>query len=152
MQRRKWLLPIGIVLCAIGIAGLLLAADEITFDASIEVNKDALELERNPGAQLIDMTGDAISDIVQSFGIVETNAITVAAGVSTYGVGWFRNVTTNANYYVEVGYSPDAGTNFYPFLRLMGSEYTPVHLSPNAILYATAGVGTCNLRTIIVED
>jgi len=153
MKRRKWILTAASLLCALSLCGVgLWAADEIALDCSLLVSKDYLEVERKPGTIDISMAGDSISDIVQAFTVTDTNLVTIAAGVSTYGVFWFRNVTTNVDRYINIGYSPDAGTNFYPFIKLLSQEVATGRLSPNVLLYAHAVSNTVNLRTIVIED
>lgn len=149
MKRGIWILAATAIMCAVV---CVFAADEITLDCQLLVQKDYLEVDRKPGAIAITMNGDAISDIVQSFTTTATNAVTIAADVSTYGVVWFRNVTTNVDRYINIGYSPDAGTNFYPFIKLLSQEVATGRLSPNVALYAHAVTNTVNLRTIVIED
>ena len=130
------------------------AVNEIQLTDQLNVEKGILQLQRKPGVINIDMNGDSISDIVQSIETGSTNLITVAADVGTNGVYWFRNLTTNTAFTIDIGTQRISGatTNFCAFLRLQAEELSNGRLHPTNLYYAVANGGTVNLRTIIVED
>jgi len=133
-------------------AGLLslYAADEVKVTCQLDVTKGKLELERKPGRIEIDMAGDSISDIVQTITATSTDLVVVAAGVATNGVTWFRNLTTNTTWYVDIGRMD--GTSWYPFMRLAAEEVSVGRLHPTNAIYAVSTGGNVLLRTIVVED
>lgn len=150
MMKRLWTI-LGCLMAAVLVAW---AADEIHVTCQLEVEKGVLQLERKPGTIDIDMTGDAISDIVQTITATSTDVVTVAAGVATNGVTWFRNLTTNTTRYVLIGryYTSGDVTNFFPFLKLNAEDVALVRLHPTNVVRAVSVGGDVSLRTIVVED
>lgn len=136
-----------VVLCAFV---YVRAADEIKLDLNVRVEKDALLWEQKPGRVEVDMAGDSISDIVQTFAAGTTTAVTIASGVATEGWVWMRNVTTNATWYIEVG--PTNVTTFLPTIRLEAEEIAVFRMDPACVLFAAPHGGNVNLRTAVIED
>jgi hypothetical protein len=117
------------------VAGFLMilaagAADEITLSYQLTVEKGNLSFSRNVQAQTVTMTGDSVSYQVQSVGTNVSTLLTFGADVSTCGVFFVRNQSTNL--YVRIG----PATNTWLF-NLPPGKCAMGHLGTNQ-LYALA--------------
>ena len=125
--------------------------DAITVTVELQVANDEIEIVRKPGRASIDMLGDSISDIIQTFPTGVVTQITIADGIATNGVTYFRNTTTNTDRFIDIG-PVDANTNLLAFGRISATERYILRLHPTNLIFATAFGGSVNLRTCVVED
>lgn len=138
-------------LVALSAIAVLYAADEIQQNCQLNVRNGDFELERKPGTINITQQNQGASDVIQSIGTGSHEAVTIAADITTNGIAWFRNLTTNTDYYVEIGVQ-DTGSTFIAFARLYTSEICFTRVHPTNTLYAKATGGAVNLRAIVVRD
>ena len=158
-------LPYVLIALCVGLGcgvGLLFGADEITTVGEVVVKKGNLTVTRKSGSVRIDMSGDAISDNVQS---IQSNAwelITITAGVTTNGICYAQCLETNTLHYVDIApLFVHNGTNYYtPAWRLKGgNEPNVLRLHPTNTYYATAATTWTNsgvtdfwIRFLVVAD
>lgn len=128
----------------------LCAVNEIKADVEVIVKKGQLDVDRSPGNYNIDMSGEAISDIVQTFTTGAISQVSIAAGIASNGVAYFQNLTTNDTWYINVGITNDS--DFFVFLKVKASERWLLRLHPTNLISAQAVGGPVNLRTLVVED
>lgn len=148
MKKRLVLL---VAMTALVIGGVIaFCADEIKTTLQLDVEKGQLESIIKPGRVEIDMSGDAISDIVQAFTSTSTDLVTIASSVATNGVTVFWNLNAYASNSIDLGRL--VGGTFYSFQRIEGSEINLLRLHPTNDIYGTAVNADANLRTIAVED
>jgi hypothetical protein len=112
-------------------ASVVMAADEITIQATMRVSNGNFELTRSVGSLSIDQTGRAMSYGIQT---ITTNSTTLVVGsdVTTGGYSWFRNVGTNAvtvQVYMllnpsDIALLPVASTNITAYTSGTNSEAT----------------------------
>jgi hypothetical protein len=160
-QRLSYILIALVVGLGCGV-GLLFGADEISSVGEIVVKKGNLVVTRKSGTIKSDMSGDAISDNVQS---IQSNAwelLTITAGVNTNGRCYAQCLETNVLHYVDVAaLLTVGGTNYYqPLMRLKGgNEPNVLRLHPTNTYYATASTTWTNaavtdfwIRFLVVAD
>lgn len=143
-----------LLMLSLGIYDSALAQDgtnAITVTVELQVANDEIEIVRKPGRASIDMNGDSISDIIQTFPTGVVTQITIAAGVTSNGVTYFRNTTTNTDRFIDIG-PVDSSTNLLAFGRIPATERYILRLHPTNLIFATAFGGSVNLRTCVVED
>ena len=147
-------------LCVLTVAAIaaaaLWAADEITVTTYLKVDNGTFEYTKNVNQLRRDQANLGSSMNVQS---IQTNAaelLVVAADVTPYGYGFFRNVTTNTDRVIDIG---PTDTNFTPVIRLEAGDVALLRLHPTEPLYAqavrTSGTQTVagvNLEHWILED
>jgi hypothetical protein len=134
---------------AVALAVVALATDEITSTAFLKLANGKVELQRSTGNSTFTQNGVGFSYHVQVVGTASHEAITVSSDVTTNGWAWFRNVTTNADRYVEIGV--DAAGTFLQVHRLYAGEYAQGPVHPTNTLYAKAFVGDVNLECWFIQ-
>jgi hypothetical protein len=128
--------------------GELLMADEITINASLQINDINLVEAFIPGTLTIDFATAGASSRYGSGGVqaIGTSVEQITQGDTTDGgVYFFRNIDeTN---FVEIGVTSDdtSGGTFYPVLKLLAGEYSVGRLS-NATIFAQADTAAVNLQ------
>lgn len=147
-MKRIW---IGILVLPVVAGVCVWAADEITITALLKVDNGEFALQRNVSNHKVDQAGTSMDYHIQVIGTGTHEEVTVIADVSSNGVAWIRNLTTNTDRYVELG-AEGASTNFLPILRLYATEFQLVRFNPTNSLYAKASAGDVNLEVWINED
>jgi hypothetical protein len=123
-------------------------ADEITINASLQINDINLVEAFIPGTLTIDFATAGASSRYGSGGVqaIGTSVEQITQGDTTDGgVYFFRNIDeTN---FVEIGVTSDdtSGGTFYPVLKLLAGEYSVGRLS-NATIFAQADTAAVNLQ------
>ena len=142
------------------------AANEITVTTYLRVNNGAFDQQKNVANLKIDQLGRSMTAQIQNIGTSEWEVVVIGTDVSTNGVGFFRNISTNTDRWVEIGTravftnaDATAITNYVGFMRIRASEPALMRLDPTNAIYAraygtnsidlTAGV---NLEYFINED
>jgi len=128
---------------------MIFGAGEITFTGLLKVENGEFSLQRNKNNLKIDQAGTSLDYHIQ---VIGTNAeiIIVISDVSSNGVSWFRNLTTNAGFFVDIGVV-DVNTNFIAFHRLEPTQIAIGTLHPTNDIYAQAASNSVNLEVMINE-
>ena len=125
-------------------------SNEITVGLSLKAKKSNLNLSKSVNLQKADMNGTDFSSITQSIPTTSTGtAVTIAAGVTTPGWCWFRNLDdTN---YVSIG--RQVGGTFYALCKLLAGEACLLRLGcASNEVYAVANTSAVILETTVVEE
>ena len=126
--------------------GLAIAADEITVTATLKAANGYFSLDRSVVGLKIDQTAGAGSSYnVQSIQSNAVELVAIAADVTTRGWSYFRNLTTNATDYVDLG--PTNGVAFLPVVRLYAGEIATFPAHPTTALWAKSGTTSTNVVT-----
>lgn len=131
-------------LLAVTICSLLaFGADEIMTMNQLSVTKGYLAVNKGVDSKAT-MHGNAYDQKVTRFDTNEANTISVSATITTAGVAFVRNLTTNCNAVVTASFE------LYPGESLMGRL-----LTTNVIVYAKTngvpGVTTNNPAAVVVD-
>jgi hypothetical protein len=118
-------------LAMLSAAAAVMAADEITIQATMRVRNGDFELQRSVGSLSVDQTGRGMAYGIQAIS-TNTNTLVVSSDVVTGGYSWFRNVGTNAvtvQVYMRLNPSdiallPVASTNITAYTSGTNSETT----------------------------
>jgi len=138
MKRRTLILIVtGAML--VGLAAI--AADEITASWFLKVNNGAFDFTRNVPNLRRDQRGTAMTAGIQSIQTGAWEQITIPADLATNGYAVFRNVTTNAGYWIDIGtvFRGVGTTGWVAQTRLYGSDAAMMRLHPTNGIFATAG-------------
>ncbi len=143
-----------VLACVAGLAGALVASDEITLNAYMNVLKGNFDLTRQVTGGKITMNGNNIDYHIQTIPTSDWSVVTVIADVKTNGYSWIRNLTTNATRYVEIGYRyADASvTNYGAVLRFYAGEFGMARFTTNPIQARAYGGGSVDLEVWINSD
>ena len=133
MKQGIWMV-VALVLIAVGIR----AADEISMMQQFGVTKGYLSVSKGVDS-LATMYGDAYDQKVTRFDTNELNTITVSPTITTAGVAFVRNLSTNCNAVVVASFE------LYPGETLMGRL-----LTTNIVVYAKTN-GVPGLTTVPAE-
>ncbi len=129
------------------------AANEITAQVSLKATKGYLDMTRGVNAQwTLTQTPATYSAGVQ---LISTNPVQITVGdVTTNGWSWFRNNSTNNT--MNLGTSPDSGTNVAPLIKLKPGWYALVPLSTSTVWAVCPTVATNEtssaLEKLILND
>lgn len=143
MSKRTCIL--GILLMATG----AWAASEITANLTLKVTKGSLDVTRT-AAQTLNVTANA-PNVAGFTQLVNTNTAGTAltlGDVSTNGVAWFRNLSTNN--YIEIGVQTTGV--FYPLMRLNYGEAWTTRLAQGVTPYARANTADVVLEKLIFDN
>lgn len=129
----------------------LYAGNEITTSITLKATKNYLDFTR--AVSLSFGLTNASPNAIAGTQTISTNAtpeaITVG-NVSTNGWAYFRNLTTNVDTYIELGWSDT--TNFRAIVRLKPSEPACFRLTPGAAFYGHATGTNSILEKMIIDD
>jgi hypothetical protein len=142
-----------LILILVMIAGVAFAANEIGTIITFTVTKGNLNVQKAVNLSFTLTASDP--QVAGTTQIITSNAVATAitlGNVTTNGWSYFRNLSTSAAYYVELGYSPDAGTSFYPVVRMNAGEPGLFRLSKAALLYGKSVGGSVTVEKVILDD
>lgn len=124
-------------------------AEEITINSRIQVTKGGISLSQRASFKPT-MSGSAYSANVQTVPTTAAGtALVIAAGVSTLGWAWFKNL--DAANYIEIG-TQSGGTTFLPFARLNAGEACLLRLAQGITVFAKANTASVNLEHYVVAN
>jgi len=140
-----------IQLCAVAVllAGLAYAGDEIKVKTQLKVVNGEFNLTRDSGSKAFDQTGNSADYRVLTVG-TSVALVSVATDVSTNGWAWFKNSTTTAGHYIDIG--PSNSAAFSPFVRLQPTEFAMFRLHPTNNIHTQAASNATLLEVWINED
>lgn len=143
-----------VLACVAGLAGVLVASDEITVNGYINVLKGNFNLTRQVSSGKITMNGGNIDYHIQTIATADWSVVSVISDVKTNGYSWIRNLTTNTTRYVEIGYRyADANvTNYGAVLRFYAGEFGMCRFTTNPIQAKAYGGGSVDLEVWINSD
>ena len=118
----------------------VIAADEITINNYMRVLNGNFDLTRNIAQYKVSQAGLFADLHVQRVLSNAWEEISVISDITTNGYAFFRMITTNRNYYIDVGVQRTGSgyTNQTALMRLYGSDTAILPLHPTNKLYATA--------------
>jgi len=133
------------------VATLVMGADEIKVTAMLKVDNGNFALQRNVANQPYTQTNAASSYNIQNVGTSEQEQVSITSDVLTNGWTWLRNITTNANRYVDIG-AQDVNTNFLAIMRIQAGEFGVFRLHPTNAVFARASGGEVKLEFWTLND
>lgn len=132
---------IALILVVLVLSCNVYASDEGIVTVLLKFKNGNLQFQRNVSNFKFDQTGNSLDWHVQNIGTNAHEVITISVDVATNGYSFWRNDTTNANYYVDVGVQ-GATTNFIAFMRLEPGYIAVLPLHPTNLLYAVGSSET----------
>ena len=120
-------------------AGLVIAADEISITANMQLKNGDLNMTRNIPNLKVTQIGNTLASGVQNIQTGAWELIVVPTDVSSNGYSFFRGVFTNADSYIDFGsisVSPSNDTSYVGFLRVKKSDIAIAKLHPTNDIYA----------------
>ena len=147
--RRIYGIAAGLLLAG---AAVVMAANEITINSYMRVINGNFDLTRNIQGLAISQGAQFSSYNVQAVvtGAVPT-LVTITGGVTTNGMAFFRNLTTNTTRWVEIGVT-DTNATFIPLMKLKAGEPSLSRIAAGTNVWALAYGGTVNLEAWIAQD
>ena len=142
-------------LVALVLAGAVLwacGADEITVNTYLAIKNGGYDFAKNINQLKRDQTGTSASMAVQSIQTNAYEALTIATDVGNQGYAFFRNITTNATWYVDIGVDDPSLTNLIALVRLEALDVALFRLHPTTVVYAQANGGSVDLEFWVLED
>lgn len=123
------------IVATLTLGAALWAADEITVNTYLKVKNGYFEYIKNVNQLKRDQTGTGSSMAVQNIQTNTHELLVIAADAPTNGYAFFRNVTDNTDYAIDVGGQDTSGT-FIAVMRLEGGDIGLCRLHPTTPLYA----------------
>lgn len=126
----------------------------VSIDLFLRVENGNFDYTRSVSGFQVNQVGTSSDLHVQEIGTNTHELITIVSDVSTNGYSFFRNITTNANRYIDVGVQ-DTNSTFIPFMRLLPNEpaILPLHITNSiyAIGNSNTNGGLANLEFWVNE-
>jgi len=119
----------------------LAGTNAISRNVTITLDNEELDHQEIISAYVVDQLKQGLASGVQNVQTGAYEVITLPADLTTNGVAFFRNVSTNRLDYIDVGNLTVSGavTNFTGFMRLYGGDPACVGLHPTNSIYAQGG-------------
>jgi len=140
---------IAILALMVGVSSAWATTNEISVQVTLKVNKDAVQIDRASGTQLIQMSGKRYN--TQTITTTTTNQALTKGSVQSAGWAYARNLSTNAA--DQVWLSFDNGTT--TSLVFEAKEPALFRLAPAAVVsnfVVSANAGQVDFEFTVIED
>jgi hypothetical protein len=118
-------------------------ADEITISASMKFTKGNYSVNVSKGGLQIDVTGTAYQDKIQTIGTSEE-----AIDLGDVGAGgWCFLENMDTTNYIEIR----PATGAADLIKLLAGEIAMFRLTGDAVPFAIADTGACDLRVVLID-
>lgn len=137
------------LLMCLMIAGGLYAANEITANLTLKVEKGVLSVTKTSSKQFnINHSNPNVAGVTLNVLTTATGTLIPLGNVASNGVAWFGNLGTNN---IEIGVR-DSATNFLPIITLKSNESWCCRINLGCVPYARATNATTVLEYEIFDD